>query len=444
MPLVAIVGRPNTGKSTLFNRLAGSKKALVDGIPGVTRDLHYARVNFCDRNFDLVDTGGMALNVEDELIERVVEAVHFAIEEADCIIFMLDARSGLTPDDRDIADLLRKTEKKVFFVANKVESPKQEQAAMEFYSMGMEELELISAREKTGVWDLFEKVVDALPEAKEDEETLDESGIMRTRIAVVGKPNVGKSSLINKLVGAERLIVSDLPGTTRDAIDIPFEYGGKPYMLIDTAGIRRKAKVKYRLEKYSVIKALKSLDRCHVALALVDATEGFDDQTLRVTTYAIERGRAVIWLFNKIDLIEDITAWRKLVLDRIDFRLRHLNYVPSLEISAKTGKGIGRIFPVVERVSTAHNLRLDTGPLNRLIEAATTSHTPPIVKNRQLKFYYTTQTSVRPPTFVIFTNYPDAVHFSYERFLTRTIRESADFTGVPIRLLFKKRTQTGK
>ncbi len=437
MPLVAIVGRPNTGKSTLFNRLAGSKKALVDDIPGVTRDLHYARVSFDGREFDLVDTGGMAMHVEDELIERVVEAVEFAIEEADAIIFLLDSRSGMTPDDQDIAERLRKTDKKVFYVANKVESAKQEEAAVEFYALGMEELYFISAREKYGVTALFEKVVEDFPKVEDDEYLSDSQ---RTRIAVVGKPNVGKSSLINRLIGSERLIVSDIPGTTRDAIDIPFEYEGNPYLLIDTAGIRRKAKVTYRLEKYSVIKALKSLDRCHVALALVDATEGFSDQTLRVTSYAIERGRAVIWLFNKIDLIEDIRAWQKNIAEQIDFRLRHLNYIPSLEISAKTGKGIHRIFPLIERVAAAHNRRLDTGPLNRLIERATSSHTPPIIKNRQLKFYYTAQSAVRPPTFVIFTNYPDAVHFSYSRFLTRTIRESADFTGVPIKLKFKKRS----
>ena len=438
MPLVAIVGRPNTGKSTLFNRLAGSKKALVDDIPGVTRDLHFARVRYAGREFDLVDTGGMALHVDDELIERVVEAVNFAIAEADAIVFLLDSRSGLTPDDQDIAERLRKTDKKVFFAVNKVEGRKQEEAAMEFYCLGMEELHLISAKEKTGVEALFKKVVATLPKDEQAEEMIEDSA--RTRIAVVGKPNVGKSSLVNRFIGANRLIVSDLPGTTRDAIDIPFEYKDNPYLLIDTAGIRRKAKVAYRLEKYSVVKALKSLDRCHVALVLVDATEGFSDQSLRVTSYAIERGRAVIWLFNKIDLIEDLGAWRKEIADQIDFRLRHLEYIPSLEISAKTGKGVQRIFPLIERVAAAHNRRLDTGPLNRLIERATTTHTAPIIKNRQLKFYYTTQSAVRPPTFVIFTNYPEAVHFSYKRFLTRTIRESDDFTGAPIKLIFKKRS----
>ncbi len=435
IPLVAIVGRPNTGKSTLFNRLAGPGKALVDDMPGVTRDLHYGVVRHAGRVFDLVDTGGLSPTVEDALIVKVAEQVDFAIEEAACIIFLMDVREGLTPDDEEIAAKLRLTEKPIFYVANKVEGSVQEQAATEFYRLGIETIHLISARENIGVSTLMDEVAALFPVSPEEE---DEGETPTTRIAIVGKPNVGKSSLINRLIGSERMIVSEIPGTTRDALDVPYMYHGSQYLLIDTAGIRRKAKVEYRIEKFSVVKALQSLDRCHVALVLIDATETITDQALRVSTYAVERGRAVIWAFNKIDMVKDLREWRHEINRQIDLRLRHLTYIPRLEISAKTGKGLKTIFPMIEQVAKAHNRRVDTGPLNRLLEKATASHTPPIIKNRPLKFYYATQPTVRPPTFVIFTNAPEAVHFSYERFLLRTIRESADFTGTPIRLTFKK------
>lgn len=437
MPLIAIVGRPNTGKSTLFNRLAGSKKALVDGIPGVTRDLHYARVHAAGRDFDLVDTGGLSIPEPGELSGKVVEQVEFAIQEADAIVFLLDARDGLTPDDEDIAARLRKSGKPVFHVANKVESPRQEERAMEFYRLGPEKVYCVSARENIGVGELFSVVTQAFPKRESEEE---DSAV--TRVAIVGKPNVGKSSLVNRLLGAERMIVSAQPGTTRDSIDLPFTFNDTPYLLIDTAGIRRKAKVHGRLEKFSVIKALRSLDRCHVALVMGDAREAFSDQMLRVTSEALERGRALIWLFNKIDLVEDLAGWREDIRRRRDLRLRHLSYIPCIEVSAKTGKGQKKIFPLVENVSRAHNHRIETGPLNRIIEKALQAHSPPMAGNRDLKIYYAAQTSVRPPTFVLFTNAPDAVHFSYRRYLSRVIRESGDFTGTPIRLLFKKKPRS--
>ncbi|MCB1155296.1 ribosome biogenesis GTPase Der, partial [bacterium] len=405
MSLVAIVGRPNVGKSTLFNRLAGSRKALVDDYPGVTRDLHYARVKKGRKTFELVDTGGISLEAQDELIERVVEQVNFAIDEADVVIFLMDGRDGLMPEDEDIAEKLRKVDKPVFFAVNKVEGQQTHFDAAEFYKLGVEKLYMISARENIGVEDLQDDVLAYFPNDPKREEDNTEAA-KQTRVAIVGKPNVGKSSLVNRLIGDDRLIVSDIPGTTRDAIDVPFRINDKDYLLIDTAGIRRKAKVRFKLEKFSVVQSLRALERAHVALVLGEAPEGFSDQMLRVTQEAIDRGRAVIWVFNKIDEIEDILEWRKEIDRQIDFRLRHWEFIPRLEISAKTGKGLRKLFPMIEKVAEAHNRRLETGPLNRLIEKAMLSHSPPIVKNRPLKIYYASQPTVRPPTFVLFTNAP--------------------------------------
>lgn len=437
MFLVAIVGRPNTGKSTLFNRLAGAKRALVDSTPGVTRDLHYASVTYLGRRFQLVDSGGLSTETGDELIERVVEQVEFAVGEADAIVFLLDARAGLSPEDEEIADKLRRSQKPVFFVANKVEGDKVRNQASDFYRLGAQRLYLVSAKENLGVEDLFTDVLDPVPIGNFEEE--DEFAL--TRVAIVGKPNVGKSSIVNRLLGQDRLIVSDVPGTTRDAIDVPVEHGGRHYLMIDTAGIRRKAKVQHRLETYSVIKALAALDRCHLAVVVGDASEGFSDQMLRVTTYAIERGRAVIWAFNKMDLVKDLDAWRRDLRRMSDFRLEHLSFLPIIEISARTGRGFNKIFPTIERVDEAHRRRLDTGPLNRVFEVAVQKHSPPMFKNRTLKIFYATQPSARPPSFVVFVNEPTAVHFSYERYLIRQLRESDDFTGSPIRLQFRKRTR---
>lgn len=436
MTLVAIVGRPNTGKSTLFNRLAGARRALVDDLPGVTRDLHFATVTWHGRTFSLVDTGGISTETGDQLIERVVEQVDFAITEASAIVFLLDGRDGLTSEDEEIADRLRRTRKPVFYAVNKTESPRVRDEAADFYRLGADHLHFVSAKENLGVQDLFHAVLDAVP-GELDEPLPEDDG--RVRVAIVGKPNVGKSSLINRLIGSSRLIVADLPGTTRDAIDVPLEVGDRRYVFVDTAGIRRKAKVTYRLEKFSVVKALEALDRCHVAVVLGDATEWFSDQMLRITGYAIERGRAVIWAFNKIDLVEDVEAWRKELRRQIDFRLEHLAFVPIVEVSARTGRGVKKLFPLIDRVDAAHNRRIDTGPLNRIFEDAIARHSPPIVKNRPLKFYFATQPRTRPPSFVAFTNAPEAVHFSYERFLLRQIREADDFTGTPIRLEFRAR-----
>ncbi|MBZ0271326.1 ribosome biogenesis GTPase Der [bacterium] len=439
-PLVAIVGRPNTGKSTLFNRIAGARRALVDDMPGLTRDVHLARTNIGGRAVLLADTGGLSSETGDELHARVVERVDEILADADAVVFLLDGREGLLPEDEEIAARLRRTETPVFHVVNKVEGDRVANASGEFYRLGANDLYLISAKENLGVDKLLRKIAAVLPPAEEGdaESESDEKG--GTRIAIVGKPNVGKSSLVNRMIGANRMIVSEMPGTTRDAIDVPFAANGRDYLLIDTAGIRRKAKVTERVEKFSVVQALKALDRCHIALVMGDAEEFFSDQMLRVTTYAIDRGRAVVWLFNKIDLVGDIDAWRREIDRQRDFRLRHLDFIPMLEISAKTGRGVKKIMPLVTRVSDAFNRRIETGPLNRLIEKAIQTHTPPIVKNRQLKFYYATQPTVRPPSFVMFANDPGAVHFSYHRFLLRTIRDSADFLGSPVRLSIKKRT----
>lgn len=439
LPLIAIVGRPNVGKSTLFNRIAGKDRALVQASPGVTRDLHYAEVNFGDTRFVLVDTGGLSTEHTDALTTEVNLQVDLAIDTADAIICVMDGRDGLNPEDQDVADRLRKIETPVFWAVNKIDAPSLEHLTFEFYKLGVETIYAISAREKQGVDALFQAVIAALPVVAAEEPVDNEDEQRAVRVAFVGTPNVGKSSTINRILGEKRLIVSEIPGTTRDAIDVPFTLDDKPYVLIDTAGLRRKGKVSLHVEKLSAIKALHALGRTDIAVVIHDSTEPLTDQTLRIISYAQERGRGIILALNKIDLSQRERGWKARIEHDLDRRMAGLEWIPTITMSAQTGEGIDDLFEAIGEVRANTLRRLQTGPLNRFLEAAVAHHGPPSSGGRLVKLYYAAQTSVRPPTFVIFTNKPAGIHFAYQRYLVNRLRDTAPFVGAPIRLFFRGR-----
>ncbi len=434
-PIIAIVGRPNVGKSTFFNRVTKTRDALVDNYPGVTRDSHYGDAKWDDAEFTLVDTGGFS-GVDDFALQITFQ-VRQAIEDADLIILMMDGKEGVSPYDTDIIDILRPQKKPVFYVVNKIDGSEKEVNLSDFYSLGIGDLYPISSEHRYGITDLMDNIVAALPaasrqsDADKDQETIS--------IAVVGRPNAGKSSLINKILGKERLLVSHVPGTTRDSIDTVCKIDGKLYRLIDTAGIRRKGKVSQKLEKFSIIKALRSLDRCDVALIILDADEGITDQDINVAGYAYDRGCGCILVLNKWDLIEKDSHTVKKYYEELRYAAKYLNFAPVLTISALTGLRVRKIFNSVDEVYKQYTTRISTGRLNRIIEKAVFKNEPSLHKGRRIKFYYSVQISVKPPTFVCFVNYSNAVHFSYKRYLTNKIREGAKLDHTPIRLIFRQR-----
>ncbi|MBW2604364.1 MAG: ribosome biogenesis GTPase Der [Deltaproteobacteria bacterium] len=432
-PIVAIVGRPNVGKSTFFNRVTGTRKALVDDFPGVTRDRHYSDAVWNGVDFTLVDTGGFSDNDEDDFAHKIRSQILSAIEDADVIILMLDGKSGISPFDEDVARILRPLSQPVFFAVNKIDGVEQEGKLYDFYSLGIEEIYPISAEHRYGISDLLDDLTEILPK------TVTEEADDVVRLAVVGKPNVGKSSLINRILGQKRLVVSDMPGTTRDAIDSLCKINEKPYLLIDTAGIRRKARVSKKLEKFSIIKALRSLDRCDVALIVIDAHQGITEQDINIAGYAFDRGCGCIFLLNKWDLVEKNNKTAKEYYDRLRMEAKFLSFAPIVTISALTGQRVFKLFDLVEDVFKQYTLRVGTGQLNRIFEQAIVKNEPSLYRGRRLKFYYATQISTRPPTFVCFVNYPDAVHFSYRRYLMNQIRDKAGLDKTPIRIIFRKR-----
>jgi len=434
-PIVAIVGRPNVGKSTLFNRITHTKDALVVNFPGVTRDRHYGDARWNDIEFTLVDTGGFTEG--DDFADEIRFQVHQAIADADVIILLLDGKEGISPFDREIVDILRTVDKPVFYAVNKIDGAEQEVSLADFYQLGLETLYPLSAEHRYGVTDLLDDVIDT------------QAGFMTgpfedptrevTRLAVVGRPNVGKSSLINRILGEKRLVVSDIPGTTRDAIDSLWEMNGKSYLLVDTAGIRRKGKVHRKLEKFSIIKALRSLDRCDVALIVMDAAEGVTDQDISVAGYAFERGCGCILLLNKWDLVEKDSNTAKVYYERLRDQAKFLNFAPAMTISALTGLRVRKIFTQVDEVYEQYARRITTGQLNRFLERATEKNEPSLHRGKRIKFYYAAQTSTQPPTIVCFVNYPQAVHFSYKRYLINQLREEAGLDKTPIRIIFRQR-----
>lgn len=431
-PVVAIVGRPNAGKSTFFNRLTRSKDALVDDVPGVTRDRHYGSVSWNGIDFTVIDTGGFYFADADAFSEKTHAQVRFAVADADAIIVLFDGAQGVSPYDRDMVELLRTVTVPVFFTVNKIDTDAREPNLYEFYSLGIEALYSISAEHGHGIMELLDRVTEVLPA------TAAEPAAEPIRLGIIGRPNVGKSSLVNRITGEERAIVSDVPGTTRDAIDTPFEINGRSYILIDTAGIRRKSKVNEKLEKFAIIKALDTLARCDIALIMIDADAGITEQDIRIAGYAFEKGRACIFLLNKWDLVEKDDKTFTRYKENLRDEAKYLNFAPILTISAKTGRRIPKIFEIVETVFDQYARRIGTGPLNRIITEATEQTEPSMFRGRRLKFYYTTQTGTRPPTFVCFVNYPEGVHFSYQRYLINQIREATGLDSVPVRLLLRK------
>ncbi len=433
-PVIAIVGRPNVGKSTLFNRIVGRRKAIVENEPGVTRDRNYADVKWDGNLFTLIDTGGFEPVSKDRIFIQMREQCQLAMEEADVILFVMDGKEGLTHSDRDITDILRRLDKPVFYIINKIDSKKQEERVYEFYGIGIEQFYPLSAEHAIGIDKLMDDVIKVLPKYYEEQE--DDTF---ARIAVIGRPNVGKSSLINRILGYKRLIVDEAPGTTRDAIDTPFQKDDRRYILIDTAGIRRKSRISLRLEKYSIVEALRTIDRSDVALLMIDSKEGVTDQDCHLGGLIHERGKGCIILMNKWDLMEKGTHTMAEYKSVIYSRLTHLSYAPILFISALTGKSVERVLDVVDRVVLEARKRIPTSKLNRSFQQWIKNHPPPLYKDRTVKLNYITQVSIVPPTFLIYSNIPEGIQSSYERYLINKIRENFGFEGVPIRLKYRRK-----
>ena len=433
-PIIAIVGRPNVGKSTLFNRIAGGKKAIVWDEPGVTRDRNYADVEWEESAFTLIDTGGFEPVSKDGIFIQMREQCQLAMEEADVVLFLMDGKEGLTPSDKEITDILRRLNKPVFHIVNKIDGPKHEEKALEFYGLGVEPVYSISAEHGYGVNGLMDEVIKVLP--KLTEKKWDKDII---KVAVIGRPNVGKSSLINRFLGYKRVLVDEVPGTTRDAIDTFFEKDAKRYVLIDTAGIRRKSRISLRLEKYTIVEALRTIDRSDVALLLLDSREGVTDQDARIGGFIHDKGKGCILVVNKWDLVEKDSQTMIQYEREVRENLKYLSYTPILFISALTGQRVRKVLDVVDHVSEQTKKRIPTSPLNKYFGKWVEKFPPPLYKGRSVKLNYITQVSTAPPTFVIYANFPNGIHFSYKRYLLNQMRETFSFEGVPVRLRFRKK-----
>lgn len=435
-PIVAIVGRPNVGKSTLFNRLTKTRDAIVHNMPGVTRDRNYGEVDWYDKKFTLIDTGGFEPATKDKILIQMREQAQLAIDEADYIIFLMDGKEGVMPADQTVVEMLRRVKKPVYYVINKIDGESQEDNAYEFYKLGIDSYFTIAAEHNRGIHDLMDELVSHFTDIDQTDDT-DEDTV---KVSIIGRPNVGKSSLINRLLKTERLLVSDVAGTTRDSIDSLLELEGKKYLLIDTAGIRRKSKVSERLEKYTIIKALASMDRTDVVLLLIDAADGVTEQDVKVAGYAHEKGRACIVVVNKWDLIEKDNSTMSEYTRQIKMDLKYMDYAPVIFISALTGQRAFNVLKMIDNVGEEAKKRVSTGALNRVIELAERKHHPPSYQGKFVKLYYAAQVSESPPCFVIFTNHPKGIHFSYERYLENRIRDAFGFEGTPMRLVFKERS----
>lgn len=436
-PIVAVVGRPNVGKSTLFNALAGQPISIVKDTPGVTRDRIYAEVTWLDKTFTLIDTGGIEPESKDIILAQMREQAEIAIETADVIIFLTDVRQGLVDSDAKVADMLRRSHKPVVLVINKVDNfDKYMPDVYEFYNLGIGDPIPVSAVSKLGIGDMLDEVIKHFPENSGDEEE-DE----RPKIAIVGKPNVGKSSIINKLLGKNRVIVSDIAGTTRDAVDTAVTYNGKEYVFIDTAGLRRKNKIKEDLERYSIIRTVSAVERADIVIVVIDATEGVTEQDAKIAGIAHERGKGIIVAVNKWDAIEknDKTIYE--FTNKIKDILSFIPYAEILFISAATGQRLNKIYELIDTIIESQNMRIPTGVLNEILTEAVAMQQPPSDKGKRLRIYYMTQVAVKPPTFVMFVNDKELTHFSYTRYIENKIREAFGFRGTAIRFINRERKE---
>lgn len=437
-PIVAIVGRPNVGKSTLFNIFANSRISIVEDTPGVTRDRLYATAEWLDHEFMMVDTGGIEIMNADAIAVSIRQQAQIAIKEADVILFVCDARAGITTEDADVARLLRQSKKPIVLAVNKADSPKQEMNTFEFYNLGIGDPIAVSASNHLGLGDLLDAVVAKFPADKMAGDLEEEDEI---KVALIGRPNVGKSSIFNALVGEERSIVSDVAGTTRDAIDTPVVRNGQKYLFIDTAGMRRKAKVDEPIEKYSVMRSLRAVDRSDVVLMVFDAVEGVTEQDKRIVGYAHEAGKAVILVVNKWDLYEKDNSSTLRYTETLRKELVFLQYAPVVFVSAVTKQRIHRLPEVISYVAEQNAMRIATSILNQVIEDAVAINPPPTEKGKRLKILYVTQVKIKPPTFVIFVNEPEIMHFSYQRYLENKLREAFGFEGTPIQMIIRGKNE---
>jgi GTPase len=438
-PVLAIVGRPNVGKSTLFNKLLGERKAIVDDSPGVTRDRNYGEAKWAGRKFQLIDTGGLDIDAEGGLEESIQKQSRLALREADVILFLFDGKGGLNPLDREAVGLLRKEDKPVLFAVNKIDSRQRADNLYEFYALGIDPLFSISAEHGLGISELMDEVVQQFPNAEESDEKTEEKAPLR--ISVVGRPNVGKSTLINRLLGFERSVVDSTPGTTRDALDTPFKLEGEPCLLVDTAGIRRKARINDRLERFSVSHSLRSVDRGDLVIHILDGVEGVTDQDAQILSYACQRGKALLLAVNKWDVVSkngaDVESYREEVYHQLSF----LDFVPVTFISASTGYGVRRMLETAGGVLRACGKKVSTSAMNQALQRIVRAHAAPLSQGKPVKFYYGTQTGTRPPTFTLFVNTPQAVPESYQRYLIHQLRKHLALEYVPIRLVLRARRE---
>ena len=437
-PIVAVVGRPNVGKSTLFNALSGTNLSIVEDTPGVTRDRIYAECEWLGRYFTLVDTGGIEPDSQDVILRQMREQAEMAMSTADVIIFVVDVRQGLVDDDFNVATMLRKSKKPVVLAVNKVDSfKKQGNDVYEFYNLGLGDPIGISAEGRQGIGELLDAVIKLFPENAATDEDDD-----RKRVAIVGRPNVGKSSIINKLLGENRVIVSNIAGTTRDAIDTTVRHNGEEYVFIDTAGLRRKSKIKENIERYSIIRTVAAVDRANIVVIVIDATEGVSEQDTKIAGIAHERGKGCIIAVNKWDALEEKTDKSIYEFtDKIRQKFSFMPYAEILFISALTGQRLPKLYDMIDKVRSNQTLRVATGVLNEIMTEATAMKQPPSDKGVRLKLYYITQVSVEPPTFVIFVNYKELFHFSYQRYIENRLRDAFGFSGTPVRFIIRERKE---